>query len=149
MNMTKTINFYGRKMPYFEFSNFYRAQIYIDGRMWKTSEHYYQAMKFDGHNEHVDKVWRAKTPMDAAKLGRDRKRPLRKDWEEVKDVIMYEALEAKFTQHENLKKVLLETGDAVIVEHTIKDSYWGDGGNGSGKNMLGKLLMVLRDDLSE
>ena len=146
--MTKTINFYGRKMPCFEFSNFYRAQIYIDGRMWKTSEHYYQAMKFFGYDEHVDEVWRAKTPMDAAHIGRDRKRPLREDWEEVKDEVMYKALQAKFTQHENLRKVLLETGDAILVEHTIKDGYWGDAGDGSGKNMLGKLLMILRDELN-
>ena len=135
-------------MPYFEFSNFYRAQIYVDGRMWKTSEHYYQAMKFDGSQEHVDEVWRAKSPMDAAKIGRDRKRPLREDWEEVKDEVMYKAITAKFTQHENLKKILLDTDDAILVEHTVKDRYWGDGGDGSGKNMLGKLLMVLRDDIN-
>ena len=146
--MVNTINFYGRKMPCFEFSNFYRAQIYVDGRMWKTSEHYYQAMKFDGSPEHVDEVWRAKSPMDAAKVGRDRKRPLREDWEEVKDEVMYKAIKAKFTQHDNLKEILFLTGDAILVEHTTKDRYWGDGGDGSGKNMLGKLLMVLRDDIN-
>lgn len=147
--MTETINFYGRRMPYFEFSNFYREPIEIDGRKWKTSEHYFQAMKFDGHPDHVDAVWRAKTPMEAAKTGRDRNRPKREEWDEVRDGVMYDALYAKFTQHENLKELLLGTGDAILVEHTVNDNYWGDGGDGSGKNMLGKLLMVLRDDLNE
>jgi len=147
--MSETINFYGRRMPYFEFSNFYRSPIEINGRKWKTSEHYYQAMKFAGHQVHVDAVWRTNTPMEAACIGRDRNRSMREDWDEVKDGVMYDALYAKFTQHENLKELLLGTGDAILVEHTVNDNYWGDGGDGSGKNMLGKLLMVLRDDLRE
>ena len=85
--------------------------------------------------------------MQVAKMGRDRKRPLRRDWEVVKDDIMREALRAKFTQHEDLRIILLETDDAELVEHTKNDSYWADGGDGSGLNMLGKLLMELRDEL--
>jgi N-glycosidase YbiA len=42
---------------------------------------------------------------------------------------------------------LLETGDARIVEHTTRDRYWADGGDGSGRNMLGRLLMRVRDEL--
>jgi ribA/ribD-fused uncharacterized protein len=85
--------------------------------------------------------------MIAARLGRSRERPLRPDWEEVKDDIMREALRAKFTQHEQLRSWLLGTGDAELVEHTRNDAYWGDGGDGTGKNMLGKLLMELRAKL--
>jgi len=46
-----------------------------------------------------------------------------------------------------LREILLGTGDAKLVEHTENDSYWGDGGDGSGKNRLGILLMRLRDEL--
>lgn len=145
--MSKVINFYGRSMPYFEFSNFYRAPIDVDGSIWKTSEHYFQAMKFDGHPEHVRAVKEANTPMVAARTGRDTNRPRRSEWDEVRDDVMYKALYAKFTQHDNLKELLLNTGDATIVEHTVNDSYWGDGGDGSGKNMLGVLLMKLREAL--
>ena len=60
---------------------------------------------------------------------------------------MYVALYAKFTQHERLTKMLLDTGDRKLVEHTTRDSYWGDGGDGSGQNRLGKLLMKLREEL--
>ena len=80
-------------------------------------------------------------------MGRDRKNPIRKDWESVKDNIMREAVYAKFTQHDDLKKILLSTGDEVLIEHTENDNYWADGGDGSGKNMLGIILMEVRDKI--
>ena len=60
---------------------------------------------------------------------------------------MHEAVLAKFTQHADLREILLGTGDAKIVEHTENDAYWGDGGDGSGKNMLGQILMRVREEL--
>ena len=87
--------------------------------------------------------------MIAAQLGRDRKQKLRKDWESVKIGVMRTALFAKFSQHLDIQELLLSTGDCKIVEHTENDSFWGDGGNGKGKNMLGKLLMQVRDVIRE
>ncbi len=60
---------------------------------------------------------------------------------------MHEAVLAKFTQHADLRAILLATGDLMIVEHTENDHYWGDGGDGSGKNRLGAILMRVRDEL--
>ena len=60
---------------------------------------------------------------------------------------MYIAVKAKFTQHIELSNLLISTGNAYIVEHTQNDSYWADGGDGSGKNMLGIILMKVRDEL--
>ena len=60
---------------------------------------------------------------------------------------MGEVLRAKFTQHPQLRSLLLSTGDAELVEHTANDNYWADGGDGSGKNRLGQLLMELRSEL--
>ncbi len=60
---------------------------------------------------------------------------------------MLEALRAKFTQHPNLRAALLATGSARLVEHTANDAYWGDGGDGHGKNRLGALLEQVRDEL--
>lgn len=62
---------------------------------------------------------------------------------------MTEAVRAKFSQHEDLAAILLGTGDAKLVEHTRNDAYWGDGGDGSGKNMLGQILMRVRAELAE
>ena len=61
---------------------------------------------------------------------------------------MYEAVLSKFTQHEHLRQILLSTYDARLVEHTSKDNYWGDGGDGSGKNVLGQILMQVREELN-
>ena len=85
--------------------------------------------------------------MIAARLGRSRNAAIRADWEVVKVSVMADAVRAKFTQHENLREILLSTGDATIVEHTANDLYWGDGGDGTGKNMLGQVLMQIREEL--
>jgi ribA/ribD-fused uncharacterized protein len=140
------ICFYRLNEPYGEFSNFSPHPFELKGKAWPTTEHYFQAQKFAG-TEHEEAVRQAKSPMIAARMGRSRERPLRPDWEAVKDDIMREALEAKFSQHPGMHSLLLETGDAELIEHTRNDSYWGDGGDGSGKNRLGHLLMELRTKL--
>jgi ribA/ribD-fused uncharacterized protein len=60
---------------------------------------------------------------------------------------MHAAVLVKFTQHAELRSMLLATGDARVVEHTDSDDYWGDGGDGSGRNRLGEILMQVRDAL--
>lgn len=142
----ETINFYTTKGDHGCFSNFSRHGITLKGEYWPTTEHYFQAQKFAG-TRHETEVRKTTSPKVAAEMGRDRKRPLRPDWESVKDDIMREAVRAKFTQHKDLQKILLATGDAILVEHTVNDSYWGDGGDGSGKNMLGKILVEIREEI--
>jgi hypothetical protein len=141
-----TIQFYRVRDSYGFFSNFAPFPITIDGITWPTSEHYFQAQKF-ADPAIQERIRAATSPMDAAALGRNRAFPLRSDWEQVKDQVMYAALRAKFTQHVELRDQLLATGDATLVEHTSNDRYWADGGDGRGRNMLGKLLMQLRDEL--
>jgi len=144
--MPEVINFYRTTDEYGCFSNFAPYPIHLQGKTWPTSEHYFQAQKFAG-TDHEEAIRLQKSAMIAARLARDRTKPLRKEWEAVKDDIMREAVRAKFRQHADLAKVLLGTGDATIVEHTENDSYWGDGGDGSGKNMLGMILMDVRQEL--
>jgi N-glycosidase YbiA len=143
--MKEVIKFYRVNEEYGFMSNFAPYSIKLKGKTWSTSEHYFQAQKFAG-TEYESEIRKAKTPMIAATMGRDRSKPLRKDWESVKDSIMRDAVKAKFDQHSEIKQQLIGTGDAKIVEHTSNDSYWGDGGDGSGKNMLGKILMQVRDN---
>jgi ribA/ribD-fused uncharacterized protein len=142
----QVIEFYIVSDEYGEFSNFAKYQILLDDKRWPTSEHYFQAQKFE-NAEYKEAIRKADTPMIAARLGRDRKQELRKDWKSAKVGVMRNAIFAKFTQHEELKKLLISTGNAKIIEHTQNDDYWADGGDGSGKNMLGKLLMELRETL--
>ena len=82
-------------------------------------------------------------------MGRDRKRPLRSDWEQVKDDIMKKVVLRKFKTHADIRQVLLSTGNELIVENSPIDYYWGCGADGSGKNKLGLILMEVRDFLRE
>lgn len=140
------VNFYSVSDDFGQFSNFAPFPIKLDGEVWPTSEHYFQAQKFED-KAYRQKIRETRSPMQAARMGRDRKQKLRQDWEAVKDGIMRKAVRAKFTQHEQLRLLLLSTGEAKIVEHTQNDDYWGDGGDGSGKNMLGRILMQVREEL--
>lgn len=142
----KTINFYSTRGEYGCFSNFSAHPVTIDSKTYPTTEHYFQSQKFAG-TPREEEVRNAKSPRESADMGRDRNRPLREDWELVKDNIMRRAVAAKVVQHKDVADTLLSTGDAVLVEHTKNDSYWGDGGDGSGKNMLGKILMETREFL--
>src|SRR3977135_3735644 len=127
------IKFYSVGGDYGDFSNFSPHPIVLKGKSWPTSEHYFQAQKFAGMPDE-EEVRQARSPMIAARMGRSRKRPLRKDWESTRDGIMHEAVLAKFAQHADLREILLATGDSEIVEHTENDAYWGDGGDGRGMN---------------
>ncbi|WP_133917728.1 NADAR family protein [Streptomyces sp. NBC_00582] len=142
-----TIYFYGaNEVPYGCFSNFSDHGFDLDGLWWPTSEHYFQAQKFAG-TRHADLVRRARTPLRAAELGRDSSKPLRRDWERVKDDVMRRAVATKFRAHDDIREILLSTGDEEIVEDTTIDHYWGRGRTGTGKNMLGKILMRTRGRL--
>ncbi|MES2695922.1 MAG: NADAR family protein [Verrucomicrobiota bacterium] len=140
------ILFYRVSERYGAFSNFSPHPFGLKGKTWPTTEHYFQAQKFAG-TPHEEAIRVIASPMIAARSGRDRKKPLRPDWNQAKDDVMREALRAKFTQHADLRELLLSTGEAPLVEHTKNDSYWADGGDGTGRNRLGELLMELRAQL--
>ena len=138
-----TIKFYSAEDEYGEFSNFSRYSISLKGKMWSTSEHYFQAQKFLD-TAYREKIRNAKTPSIAARLGRSRTHKIRVDWDSSKVQVMREAVTAKFKQHQDLQDLLLSTGTAKLVEDTTEDDYWGIGSDGRGKNMLGKILMEVR-----
>ncbi|KAF9925528.1 hypothetical protein FBU30_004692 [Linnemannia zychae] len=122
----------------------------MSGQEWPTTEHYFQAQKFAhlDDKKYVELVRMAETPGDAAKLGRRRSFPLRPDWEEIKDDVMRKCVLQKFLQHPNLANVLKGTGERYLNEHTRNDRYWADGGDGTGKNMLGIVLMETRTKIA-
>lgn len=140
------IYFYKIKDEYGCFSNFAHYDFMLDGKIWMTSEHYFQAQKFCG-TEYEEVIRLLDSPMKAAEMGRNRDLPLREDWEQVKDDIMRRAVCAKFTQNKEIRDILISTGKETIIEKTTNDYYWGCGKDGSGKNMLGIILMEIREKL--
>lgn len=141
------VHFYHIHEPYGEFSNFYAAPIHLDGHTWPTSEHYFQAQKYISDPTHYNNILKLATPREAFDYVRTYKSAVRSDWANVKDDVMFKACMAKFQQHHQLKELLLSTGDRTLIEHTTNDSYWGDGGDGTGTNQLGITLMKIRDRL--
>lgn len=127
-------------------SNFSPHPIIIDGKLYLTSEHRFQSLK-PMDLQRREEIRLAPTPAAAAAMGRDRAHPMRKDWEEVKEAVMREALQAKFARNAECREALLRTGDAYLEERTRNDIYWGTGSDeegGKGKNRLGHLLMEVR-----
>jgi hypothetical protein len=140
------IYFYKVNDKYGCFSNFSKHGFEFEGKYWMTSEHYFQAQKFIG-TEYEEQIRLASNPMQAANMGRDRNKPLRKDWEGVKDDVMRRAVLEKFKANKDIQQILILTGEDEIVEKTTNDYYWGCGSNESGRNMLGKILMETREIL--
>ncbi len=137
------IYFYNTRRRYGCFSNFAPYEIELDGKIWPTTEHYFQAQKFVD-TKYSEAIRNASSPMKAAQMGRSRMHPIRSDWEIVKDSIMYKAVLKKFSTYRYLQKILLSTGDEEIIENTKNDYYWGRGKKGTGENILGKILMDVR-----
>lgn len=67
-------------------------------------------------------------------------------WDGVKVDVMEDVLRLKFWSDAACRGVLMGTEDAELVERTDTDAFWGDGFDGKGQNMLGKLLMRIRDE---
>lgn len=126
-------------------SNFHYVTVKMFGEEYRTTEHAYQAAK------HLDPEFRAEIarydlPRDAMKAGRSR--PPRPDWDMIKVEVMYYINLQKFLQ-EPLRTMLIETGDAYLEEtNTWEDTFWGVC-NGQGQNMLGEVLMLIRDELRQ
>lgn len=129
------------RKEYFFLSNFYKCNVTYNGITYNSSEAAFQAQKCPARARKFSKL----DASDAKAMGRHV--TLRRDWESVKDNVMYEIVKAKFTQNENLKERLLATDDSELVEgNDWNDKYWGVC-NGVGKNMLGKILMRVRMEL--
>jgi len=144
-----TIYFYKVDGPYGCFSNFSPQWDQLKEKFWATTEHYYQAQKFVGTQYEFlcSAIRQAKSPEEAAALGRDPNHRVRSDWQQVKNQVMREAVLAKFLTHLDIQAILLSTGNELIVEDSPKDDYWGCGADRTGQNQLGKILMSVRQEV--
>ena len=149
--MTDEIRFYrASEKPYGAFSNLYRRPIVFEGETFATSEHAYQAGKA---RKKAVRDWLMSAPSPALLAMAAHGLyywDVAPGWSTTKFDRMRDVLRAKFAQHEDLCELLLSTGDARLVESATVDNEvnrtWGEV-NGIGKNMLGKLLMEIREEL--
>jgi ribA/ribD-fused uncharacterized protein len=142
------VYFYSTIDEYGCFSNFSPHGFELDGVCWPTIERYFQAQKFAG-TEYEGLIRQAKPPKQARSLGRRRDWPLREDWETVKIDLKRRAVRRKFETHDDIRALLIVTGDEELIENAPNDYCWGCGRFGSGQNMLGKILIEVRESLRE
>lgn len=131
-------------------SNFWPCQVNVRGITYPSSEHAFMAGKtFDEREKEY--IASLKTPQEAKAYGREIK--LREDWEYAKSLVMLDVLMAKFNQNPDLLQKLKEIPDEALVEYNEwHDNYWGictceKCPNKRGKNMLGRLLRVVKHAL--
>jgi len=136
------INFYTPK--FYVFNNFSAHAIEFRGKLYPTCEHAYQAAKCtdpDGQ----EAIRCARSPLLAKTLANEMfsaaKDP---DWQSKKVAVVEEILRAKLAQHPEAQEALRESGHEDIVEDSPTDYFWGEGADGSGQNMFGKLWMKIR-----
>lgn len=133
------------KNQYFFLSNFYEYPIYYNKLVFCNAEAAFQAQK--AMNEKDQYKFINLNASQARKLGKTVQ--LRKDWEEIKDNVMYEIVKRKFTINKELQQKLLETKEEELIEgNWWHDTYWGvDSKTGIGQNKLGKILTKVREEV--
>lgn len=126
-------------------SNFEICEVYYDGDKYTSTEAAFQAAKCINKADRIP--FFEMKPSEAKKMGKIVM--LRWDWEEIKDNVMYEVCRDKFTRNEYLKQKLICTKNQELIEgNSWNDTYWGVC-NGRGKNKLGKILMRIREEISD
>jgi ribA/ribD-fused uncharacterized protein len=125
-------------------------QMEVDGKLYTfpTVEHYYQAMKFCADDARFHTILSLKNPDETRRLTKTPayKSNRRPDFESRKFAIMEAGLRAKFTQNSAAAKLLKSTGDAILIKSCPK-CYKCGFGIGSGQNIMGKILMQIRQEL--
>jgi len=142
------IKFYDKDAPYYEFTNFASVPVTYNERIYPTSEHLFQSLKFI-EEEDIELIRSQPSPRDAFDMAQRMRTKVRKGWlEDCLNIQMMEkVVQLKFTQDESLKRMLLATGDAILIEDSPIDPFWGIGADGKGKNKLGEALMKVRSQL--
>jgi len=130
-------------------SNMYPCKVVIDGKIYNSSENYYQSSKFITTNPKLSILLSECDQHKSKSLANNYKKQIREDWNDVKLQVMFRGLIAKFSQHSNLRLKLLDTGDDHLEERNDwNDTFWGTY-KGEGQNNLGKMLMKIRDFFRE
>ena len=154
------IGFYGTQGKYGGFSNFYKADFVVNGQPFSCTEQYimYQKAKLFGDMEIAERILTLINPVDMKRLGRQVKN-YKDDWWEVNRFELCKiGIWAKFAQNDNLKNLLIETGNMIIAECSPYDRIWGIGlsinhpdvqnpERWRGRNVLGDILMDVRREL--
>lgn len=141
--MSEPINFVEERWHYL--SPFSAHEVAIDGIVYKTAEHAYQALRMIP--EVREQITQATSPLAAWRVAQTLKEEGKLAPDHDKDTLMEQVFRAKLAQHPDIREILLESGDRELLKVYPTDNYWGTGADGTGENRMGKLWMKLRDEL--
>ena len=142
------IKFYRASGKYGFLSCLYKKSLIFEGILFPSGEHAYQYGKF---RDEDTRNWAMESPkphllsiLAHGLFAWD----IVSNWSRIKVNRMYNVLKVKFSDSE-LKNKLLDTRDSILIENSKNDAFWGIGKTGKGKNMLGKLLMKVREEIKK
>lgn len=137
-----------------------RDMVDVDGTIYNCCEQYMMAKKAELFNDHatLEKIMATDSPKLQQALGREVQNFEPQKWDQHKYGIVWYANYLKFTQHDDLADRLLNTGNRILAEASPYDLVWGIGfeaedplalemANWKGQNLLGKVLMSIREAL--
>lgn len=140
-----TIRFLSNIEQWKDFSNLSPHPIELDGETWESSEHYYQYKKFENSDpSYALKIKNANTPKEVKKLSLENQN-FDINWDNKKVDMLRRAVTKKFETYEGLRQLLLSTDTEELIEANPDDYFWGEGKERTGENMMGKILMEIRD----
>lgn len=147
------------KGPYRTFSNMAEYPVQIEDKRYPTVEHYFQAMKAQTFNdkEILQQILETPSAKAVKALGKKVKNFIKEKWDSERLDVMKRGVRAKFVQHPEIQKQLIETGNKQIGDADARDLFWGIGTSENtdkskypekwkGQNQLGKIMMALRDE---
>lgn len=159
VNTPNVIPFLKNYMSNFQFAPFY-SDLY--NKTFKTTEQYFMYAKamYFSDEQAADQIIDADTPQQAKDLGRAVKNYVDSEWSKIRYSVMYEANLLKFLQNNDLRQKLMSTKDSLLIECNVKDLIWScgldikdpdvlDESKWLGQNLLGKVLMDVREYLNK
>ena len=128
--------------------------ILVCGIEIRSTEAYYQAMKFPDHPQVQELVLRERSPMIAKRVAYEHQDKIRSDWLKINVPVMRHALRLRHAHHrETMTELFIRTEDRPIVEISMRDDFWGAKPTGDGwaigRNVLGRLWMEVRQQASD
>lgn len=141
-------------------SNWYLSEFSVDGIRFSSMEQYMMYKKAEYFKDEIiaAEILKANDVAYIKSLGRSVAGYNENYWNGIRQIVVYNGLMAKFSQNEQLKALLLATGDAILAECAVRDRIWGigvsmtdpdrfDRDKWKGQNLLGYALMIVRGAL--
>jgi ribA/ribD-fused uncharacterized protein len=139
-----TVYFY--EQEFYCLSNFSAFRLHWCGVDFDTSEHAYHWSKFPEHAWLQQLIREARSAHEAFKMAELHAHLVRPGWLDIRLKVMWHILRAKASQHEYVRRKLLETGERLLIEDSWRDAFWGWGADQQGLNALGGLWMTIREE---